>query len=63
MTAGPSFPSNDGSVPATLLFLIKGIVVGMVIAVPVGPVGVLCVRRTFFEGAFFGILSDRKSVV
>lgn len=63
MTAGPSFPSNDGSVPATLLFLIKGIVVGMVIAVPVGPVGVLCVRRTFFEGAFFGILSGLGAAV
>ncbi|HTZ77952.1 MAG TPA: LysE family transporter [Stellaceae bacterium] len=43
--------------PETLLYLVKGVVVGMVIAVPVGPVGVLCVRRTFFEGALFGILS------
>ncbi len=63
MTAGPSVPSNDGPVPATLLFLIKGIVVGMVIAVPVGPVGVLCVRRTFFEGALFGILSGLGAAV
>src|SRR5437764_1666457 len=40
-----------------LLFLLKGIAVGIVIAVPVGPVGVLCVRRTVFEGRLFGFLS------
>lgn len=48
---------------ATLLYLIKGIFVGMVIAVPAGPVGVLCVRRTFFEGARFGIVSGLGAAV
>jgi threonine/homoserine/homoserine lactone efflux protein len=49
--------------PATLLYLIKGIFVGLVIAVPAGPVGVLCVRRTFFEGARFGIVSGLGAAV
>jgi threonine/homoserine/homoserine lactone efflux protein len=40
-----------------LLTLLKGIAVGIVIALPVGPVGVLCVRRTLFEGMAFGLLS------
>ena len=40
-----------------LIFLLKGIVVGVVIAVPVGPVGVLCVRRTIFEGKLAGFVS------
>jgi len=40
-----------------LITLLKGIVVGIVIARPVGPVGVLCVRRTLFEGMAFGLLS------
>jgi threonine/homoserine/homoserine lactone efflux protein len=40
-----------------LLFLLKGIVVGMVIAVPVGPVGILCLRRTIFEGRLAGLVS------
>ncbi len=57
MTANPPCTRSTVPVPAALLYLIKGIVVGMVIAVPVGPVGVLCVRRTFFEGALFGIVS------
>ncbi|MDB5406406.1 MAG: lysine transporter LysE [Rhodospirillales bacterium] len=39
------------------VFLLKGIAVGFVIAVPVGPVGVLCVRRTIFEGRLFGFVS------
>ncbi len=37
--------------------LLKGIIVGLIIAVPVGPVGVLCVRRTLFEGPYFGLVS------
>ena len=37
--------------------LLKGIAVGVVIALPVGPVGVLCVRRTLFEGATYGFVS------
>ena len=49
--------------PATLLYLIKGIFVGMVIALPAGPVGLLCVRRTFFEGAAFGIVSGLGAAV
>jgi threonine/homoserine/homoserine lactone efflux protein len=38
-------------------FLLKGIIVGIVIAVPVGPVGVLCIRRTILEGRLAGLLS------
>src|SRR5271155_4167133 len=40
-----------------LFFLVKGIVVGVVIAVPVGPVGILCLRRTIFEGQLSGLVS------
>ena len=40
-----------------LLFFLKGIVVGILIAVPVGPVGVMCVRRTVVEGKLAGFVS------
>jgi len=40
-----------------LVFFVKGILVGFVIAVPVGPVGVMCVRRTIFEGKLAGFVS------
>src|SRR6185312_9366664 len=52
------FPQPSGAMPETLLFaLLKGIAVGVVIALPAGPVGVLCVRRTFFQGATYGFVS------
>jgi threonine/homoserine/homoserine lactone efflux protein len=40
-----------------LWFLLKGALVGIIIAVPVGPVGVLCVRRTIVHGRLAGFLS------
>ena len=40
-----------------IAFFLKGIAVGIVIAVPVGPVGVLCLRRTIFEGKLAGLFS------
>lgn len=38
-------------------FLIKGLVIGFSIAAPVGPIGVLCIRRTLAEGRLIGFLS------
>lgn len=38
-------------------FLLKGILVGVVIAVPVGPVGILCIRRTILDGRLAGLSS------
>ncbi|MBV9861351.1 MAG: LysE family transporter [Alphaproteobacteria bacterium] len=38
-------------------FLLKGFLVGIVIAVPTGPVGVLCIRRTIFFGRLAGLMS------
>ena len=40
-----------------LALLLKGMLVGIVIAVPAGPVGVLCIRRTIFHGRLAGFLS------
>ena len=37
--------------------LLRGIVVGFSIAAPVGPIGVLCIRRTLAEGRAFGFVS------
>lgn len=40
-----------------LNFLLRGLVIGFSIAVPVGPVGVLCIRRTLAEGRVSGFFS------
>jgi threonine/homoserine/homoserine lactone efflux protein len=46
-----------------LITLLKGIAIGIIIALPVGPVGVLCVRRCLFEGALFGFVSGLGAAV
>jgi threonine/homoserine/homoserine lactone efflux protein len=38
-------------------FFVKGIAIGIAIAVPVGPVGILCMRRTIFDGKLAGLVS------
>jgi threonine/homoserine/homoserine lactone efflux protein len=36
---------------------LKGLVVGFLVAVPVGPVGLLCIHRTLSEGKLHGLVS------
>ena len=38
-------------------YFIKGLIVGVIIAVPVGPIGVLCIHRTLTKGHASGLLS------
>jgi threonine/homoserine/homoserine lactone efflux protein len=40
----------------TILF-IKGIIAGLSMAIPVGPIGILCIRRTLLEGRLSGFVS------
>jgi threonine/homoserine/homoserine lactone efflux protein len=38
-------------------FLLRGLIIGFSIAAPVGPIGVLCIRRTLAEGTPSGFVS------
>jgi threonine/homoserine/homoserine lactone efflux protein len=38
-------------------FLLRGLAIGFAIALPVGPIGVLCIRRTLAEGRAAGLIS------
>ena len=38
-------------------FYIKGLLIGLSIAAPVGPIGVLCIRRTLAHGRIVGLVS------
>ncbi|PED06222.1 LysE family translocator [Bacillus pseudomycoides] len=38
-------------------FLLKGLTIGFSIAAPVGPIGILCIRRTLENGRFVGFMS------
>jgi threonine/homoserine/homoserine lactone efflux protein len=40
-----------------IIFLLRGLAIGFSIAAPVGPIGVLCIRRTLAEGRASGLVS------
>ena len=40
-----------------IAFLLRGLVIGFSIAAPVGPIGVLCIRRTLADGRASGLAS------
>ncbi len=40
-----------------IIFLVKGLVVGFSIAAPIGPIGILTIRRTLAEGRTVGLVS------
>lgn len=37
--------------------VIKGLIIGILVSAPMGPIGVLCVQRTLHEGRFHGFVS------
>jgi threonine/homoserine/homoserine lactone efflux protein len=40
-----------------IVFFLRGLIIGLSIAAPVGPIGVLCIRRTLTEGRISGFIS------
>jgi len=40
-----------------IIFLLKGMALGFSIAAPIGPIGILCIRRTMTEGRAYGLVS------
>jgi threonine/homoserine/homoserine lactone efflux protein len=46
-----------------VLFFAKGVAVGLAIAAPVGPIGVLCIRRSLSAGMFVGLVSGLGAAV
>lgn len=38
-------------------FLLKGILVGIIVSAPMGPIGVLCIQKTVNKGKFIGFFS------
>jgi threonine/homoserine/homoserine lactone efflux protein len=38
------------------IFLLKGLIIGFAMAVPVGPIGIMCIRKTLAEGHSRGLI-------
>ncbi len=46
-----------------MYFLIQGIITGFLIAVPIGPIAILCIRRTLYFGRLAGLMSGLGAAV
>lgn len=46
-----------------LIYIIKGIIIGAVASAPMGPVGILCIRRTIKKGRAYGIATGAGAAV
>lgn len=51
------FCSQMENVIELLIYILKGIVIGIVASAPMGPVGILCIRRTIKKGRSYGIVT------
>ena len=51
-------------VPSNILaFVFKGMLIGMIVSAPMGPVGVLCVQRTLNKGRWYGFVTGVGAAV
>jgi len=39
-----------------LMLFLKGIIIGFAMAVPIGPIGIMCIRKTLTEGRMHGLI-------
>ncbi|MBE0572958.1 MAG: LysE family transporter [Ignavibacteriaceae bacterium] len=39
-----------------LIFFLKGISIGFIMAIPIGPIGIMCIRKTLTEGRLSGLI-------
>lgn len=42
---------------AMLLLFLKGLMIGLAIAAPVGPIGILCIQRSLHDGFKIGFMT------
>lgn len=55
--SAPGTPDEQGIPMSTVPLLVKGLGIGLALAAPVGPMSILCIRRTLRDGLLFGIVS------
>ncbi len=49
--------------PDILDFVFKGMLIGMIVSAPMGPVGILCVQRTLNKGRWYGFVTGVGAAV
>lgn len=46
-----------------LELIIKGIIIGILVSAPMGPIGMLCIRRTLYKGRWHGFVTGLGAVL
>jgi threonine/homoserine/homoserine lactone efflux protein len=49
-----AFTGKEGMIPAVF---IKGIIIGLLVSAPLGPIGIMCIQRTLNRGYMSGLVS------
>ena len=57
MVIDPSIQVFWNEFSSTLQLVLKGLIIGIVVSAPMGPVGILCVQRTMHKGRRFGLIT------
>ena len=51
------------TVPMDFIYLMKGFIIGFVLPIPIGPAGILCIRRTIAQCKLHGFLTGLSAAV
>ena len=57
MVIDPSIQVFWNEFSSTLQLVVKGLIIGIVVSAPMGPVGILCVQRTMHKGRLYGLVT------
>ena len=52
-----------GNLDSLISIILKGIIIGIVVSAPMGPVGVLCIQRTLNKGRWYGFVTGLGATV
>lgn len=63
MHIDPTIATIWAEFSSTLQLVIKGIIIGVVVSAPMGPVGILCIQRTMNKGRNYGIVTGAGAAV
>ena len=63
MSAGPASPDCSRGWRTNIAYFFEGLIIGFAVPIPIGPVGVLCIRRTISSGKMHGLLTGLSAAI
>ena len=57
MHIDPTITTIWAEFSSTLQLVVKGLIIGIIVSAPMGPVGILCIQRTMHKGRTYGLVT------